>query len=263
MFYAKISINKKNIVICNNRDEYKCAIARDKYIVDNKIGGKLLNFPELFPEYYDDKNRIIKTKCIDYDKDKNAVKLLLKNDVEAIIDRNDYDKIKFYHCEVNKDGYVYINFNSDYKTKSVYKIILLHRYLMKPQDHMCVDHINGIKTDNRRCNLREITYGQNSQNVNHKKKENSTSQYIGVIFKSRAWKIQIANNCQIVKFENFNNNFDNEENAARARDLYIILKINSYHKLNFDWTDTNDVIFWNSKLNIVSNEDALEYINNL
>lgn len=42
-----------------------------------------------------------------------------------------------------------------------------------------IDHINGIRTDNRLCNLREATNQQNTQN-RHKPNANNKSGYLGV-----------------------------------------------------------------------------------
>ena len=55
----------------------------------------------------------------------------------------------------------------------------MHRVIAKPQPEQTVDHINGNKLDNRECNLRIATRGQQSQNRT-KKTGNVVSGYIGV-----------------------------------------------------------------------------------
>lgn len=54
-----------------------------------------------------------------------------------------------------------------------------------------IDHINGIKSDNRFCNLREASRGQNMMNIGVKR--HNTSGYKGVSFYSKTgkWKAQI------------------------------------------------------------------------
>jgi hypothetical protein len=48
-----------------------------------------------------------------------------------------------------------------------------------PADKPYIDHINGDRYDNRRCNLRFVTASQNAQNARNKK-ANATSKYLGV-----------------------------------------------------------------------------------
>ena len=54
------------------------------------------------------------------------------------------------------------------------------------------DHINGVKDDNRFCNLREATRAENCWNRKHQK--NSAVQYKGVTRKGRKWQSIIVTN---------------------------------------------------------------------
>jgi hypothetical protein len=63
---------------------------------------------------------------------------------------------------VNKSGYVIVNLVQDGKRK----LNLLHRviaqaFLPNPSNKKCVNHINGIKVDNRVENLEWVTYSEN------------------------------------------------------------------------------------------------------
>lgn len=64
-----------------------------------------------------------------------------------------------------KNGYLFVTlFN-----KGVTKIFLLHRliaeaFIPNPENKPCIDHINGIKSDNRVDNLRWVTYKENMNN---------------------------------------------------------------------------------------------------
>lgn len=80
-------------------------------------------------------------------------------------DKEDYDLIK--------DFYWYIDNNSYVVSKSKGKIILLHRLVMKPNENELIDHIFAIKFDNRKSELRRVSYAQNSQNS--KTPKNNTS----------------------------------------------------------------------------------------
>jgi hypothetical protein len=48
---------------------------------------------------------------------------------------------------------------------------LLHRLILNAEKGQVVDHINGNGLDNRKCNLRFVTYSENMQNV-HKVRDN-------------------------------------------------------------------------------------------
>lgn len=86
----------------------------------------------------------------------------------AIIDAEDYDKIKNYTWRLarsKRTGYdnIYVNSHinvAKYKIKTVY----LHRIIMDCPAGMAVDHINGDTLDNRKSNLRICTRRENSLN---------------------------------------------------------------------------------------------------
>lgn len=87
------------------------------------------------------------------------------------------------------DGYLQLSIN--------YKGIKLQRlawYIATGNDplDMEIDHINGIKTDNRLCNLRIATEAQNC--FNRKKRSDNTSGYKGVTKMRNKWAAAIAYN---------------------------------------------------------------------
>ena len=55
-----------------------------------------------------------------------------------------------------------------------------------------IDHINGIKDDNRLCNLRVVTNKQNHENRGAQK--NNTSGFKGVTYFQNKWRSQITHN---------------------------------------------------------------------
>jgi hypothetical protein len=57
-----------------------------------------------------------------------------------------------------------------------------------------IDHINGVRDDNRLCNLREVTRAEN--NKNRKRRSNNTSGVAGVSFVARLgkWRAYITGN---------------------------------------------------------------------
>ena len=60
----------------------------------------------------------------------------------------------------NKHGY--LNLSISGKNYSQHRIAWIYFYGERPKD--CIDHVNGIRDDNRICNLRDVNQTQNKQN---------------------------------------------------------------------------------------------------
>ncbi len=94
----------------------------------------------------------------------SIISLTLTQNKNTIIDRDEYDKIKQYTWMAkNSQG----NYYASTKIKSVTgkrELILLHRLITNCPKGRVVDHINGDTLDNRRCNLRICTRGENNRN---------------------------------------------------------------------------------------------------
>lgn len=84
----------------------------------------------------------------------------------AIVDPDMYEELMHFSWHLNKGGY------------PVSGIGRMSRYIMKPNIHEIIDHINHDRLDHRKCNLRVATYSQNNQNKT--KKHGTFSKYIGV-----------------------------------------------------------------------------------
>ncbi len=91
----------------------------------------------------------------------------------------------------NDSGYLVVTIN--YKRYRLHRLIWIYVY-GSIQNTMDIDHINGIRLDNRLENLRLATRSQNNANIG-RRKSICTSKYKGVCFdKSKnKWKAQIDN----------------------------------------------------------------------
>jgi hypothetical protein len=113
----------------------------------------------------------------------------------------------------NEYGYIKISIN--------YKSYLAHRlawiYVYGTINKECIDHINGIKSDNRLCNLREASRQEN--NFNRKQSLKSFSGYKGVTWHKRdkQWRAQCTFNKKTIQI----GCFDNAEKASEAYQNFV------------------------------------------
>ncbi|AYV77108.1 MAG: HNH endonuclease [Barrevirus sp.] len=238
-FKAASSLDGKQHYLGSFATETLAAQRYDKFVVDNNIPHRKLNFPEMHPTYNPE---TIKTLCEPLDA--TTVRLIInKNEGDADkvvkIDLEDYDKVKYYECNITPNNTVDVSI-PDAK-------ISLHRLVMKPKEFLIqVDHINSNPLDNTKKNLRFSNYQLNSQNKSKRKGDN-TSDYFGVMrIKGKTWAGRIQLNYQRVYYQEY----DDEEWCARGRDLHIILHLKDTHfKLNFEWTEKS-IAEWRAKLNV-------------
>ena len=73
-----------------------------------------------------------------------------------LIDTEDLDKIQNKYFSVRTNGYVEMFYNGRH--------IKLHRLLTNCPNDKVIDHVNGITTDNRKCNLRICSQMENVWN---------------------------------------------------------------------------------------------------
>ena len=103
-----------------------------------------------------------------------------------------WNKLRAGKCagHINKAGYVMICL--EHKNVFAHKMAWAMHYGFWPNDQ--IDHINGVKSDNRIQNLRTVTAQENSKN--RKKPENNTSGKIGVHFHkpSKKWHARVMDN---------------------------------------------------------------------
>ena len=240
---AKIKRNNKTIHIMINPDELTCAKAYDKYIVDNKILNKKLNFPKDHPEYKP--VAIIKTDFEPTD-NKDVIRLIIKSKPAAIvlIDKCRYDEIKYYAWCIS-NGYL--------KTTIGKKSVLYSRFIMKINDpKIFIDHIDNNTYNNCENNFRISNSQKNSQNK--AKSKYSSSKYFGVTYNGHGKKRWVANIC-CNYIHHYIGHFVEEKYAARSRDLFILIHFpNEHYKLNFEWTD-NDIEEWRNKLIPLTNNE--------
>lgn len=112
------------------------------------------------------------------------------------------------------------------------RVVFLHRLILNVPEGKVTDHINGVRWDNRRVNLRICTLAENG--MNRVKGFNAkTSDYKGVHFRkdnqSRPWRASIRKDGKLRHL----GNFMTQEDAARAYDQAAKTMFGPFSKLNF------------------------------
>jgi len=88
---------------------------------------------------------------------------------------------------VGRDGYRLVCI--DYRQYPAHRIIWLLKTGNYPDMQTEVDHINGIRTDNRFCNLRLVNHLMNGRN--QKVKKNNKTGFPGIRSRYGKWQVQI------------------------------------------------------------------------
>ena len=87
------------------------------------------------------------------------------NGTEILIDSEDYKRVKSHTWYVDYKGYAWAKIEGSR--------VRLHRFIIDAPDDLQVDHVNIIKTDNRKSNLRLATSKENRRNEGLRK-DNTT-----------------------------------------------------------------------------------------
>ncbi len=127
---------------------------------------------------------------------------------KAIIDKDDYHKVKGYKWYFNSNGYARATRN--------YKRFYLHRIITGANKNEQVDHINRNKLDNRRKNLRICTQSENMHNA--RLQSNNTSGYKGIDWMkdTKRWRARLKVNGVTLNL----GIFTDKKNAYKARISY-------------------------------------------
>lgn len=122
----------------------------------------------------------------------------------ALVDDDDFEWLNQWKWRISKRGYAYRVESKKIGGKSIY----MHVQITNRPIGMNTDHINGIRLDNQRKNLRICTPAQNSKN--HNKQQNNTSGYKGVYWdkKNNKWKAQIKNSGKQISLGRYENILD-------------------------------------------------------
>lgn len=134
-----------------------------------------------------------------------------------IVDAEDHRFLSRFNWCLQSQGYAYHN-----------KLSYMHRFLLGYPNRQDVDHINGVRTDNRLANLRICSRAENSRNT--ASKTASASLYKGV-YRSNGcgWRAAIRERGRQVHLGCFRD----EVEAANAYDEAARRIFGAFARLNF------------------------------
>lgn len=144
------------------------------------------------------------------------------------IDQADWDFIRLNYSRPHVNGNGYAIIRQWIVAEKKYKNFRLHRMIMNAPAGMEVDHINGDRLDNRRCNLRVCTTLQNRRAS--KTPNTNTTGYRGVSKFKRDGNFEAY--LQIDRKRKRIGYFDCPIEAARARDLAALEHYGEFAVLN-------------------------------
>lgn len=142
----------------------------------------------------------------------------------ALVDDKDYDELSAHKWGCTNCGYAFRREHGSRKSPTVY----MHVVIQGKKEGFHVDHINGNRLDNRRCNLRYATPSQNAYNIG--KKKNGTSKYRGVFWNkaTKSWRSSIV--CDGKKYSL--GCYKDEEDAKLVYNVWARYLYGEYARIN-------------------------------
>lgn len=142
---------------------------------------------------------------------------------EAIVDDSRYEELNRYKWYVD-NGYAKREVLVDGKRVRQ----LMHRHIIGAVKGEICDHINGNRLDNRRSNLRIVSYSQNAMNKGPIKTSGSGYRGVYIMHNKKKWiaRVEGLGKCRHIGV------FETKEEAAKAYNKVALQVYGEYARLN-------------------------------
>ncbi len=131
----------------------------------------------------------------------------------VLVDPRDHTKLAHFNWHHSHNGYYHAYIGG--------KKVRLHRFIMGAQQGQIVDHINGNRLDNRRCNLRFATKSQNAMNTGLRADNKSGFKGVSWDKKKELWTARIRVGSQYKFLGYFTDPADGGSAYMRAATRYF------------------------------------------
>jgi hypothetical protein len=203
-------IENKNIDTLVNTQERTLpkyiSMHRNKYVVDIMYKGTRYQYTQCssldeakeklkeFMEIINKKKEIEESKIVEITRNSDGQAIIKIKNFDILVDDDKWHKLMEYKWRADGNGYCITDMNAT--------TIAMHKYLLEAPKGMIIDHANGIRHDNRMCNLRVIDPSGNSHN--RVKIAGTTSKYKGVSNKGNRYYAKITRKGIIYKLGSYN-----------------------------------------------------------
>ena len=133
---------------------------------------------------------------------------------ELLIDEDDVYLLNKYCWSWSSMGYLITKPTSGERKR---KTVSLHRMIMGDGEQT-VDHINNIKHDNRKCNLRKVSYSENNRNYKHSKTDRTLTAGVTRYKDGKRFQVVLRDQHRQLKWLGI---YDNSDDAGAAASDFL------------------------------------------